>query len=434
MSKFGFDARSSMLEDAAFRPLLDEVEAFIYTTDLDGRYTYANRKVLELLGHPLEYIIGRDIGEFFDLSQDDTLRRHDERVLRHGETIGREERNLIQATGEVRTYWSVKKPLRDAAGQISGMLGISYETTARTRLEDQVHEQNRLLDAVLDNIDALVYMKDSRRRFVYANRRVAEVFGRPVEQIVGRLDADLLPRAVADRFWAQDQQILQTGQRFAGEHTLDDAAGVAHHYWSVVVPWSRPDGTPAIIGFSTDITELHDLKEDLQRQTVTDMLTGVANRRGFYGRAQQAFAHCRARGAPLGLISIDIDHFKRINDRYGHLSGDRVLQEFAARCREALRKEDLCARTGGEEFCIIVPDVDLDATFALAERMRVLVSGCGIGLDIAADTRITASFGVTGMLAGDGDFEALLRRADRALYRAKQAGRNRTCVVADDDA
>jgi diguanylate cyclase (GGDEF)-like protein/PAS domain S-box-containing protein len=432
MTKFGFDARSSMLEDAAFRPLLDEVEAFIYTTDLDGRYTYANRKVLELLGQSLDAIVGRDIGEFFDLSRDDSLRRNDERVLRHGETIAREETNRIQATGEVRSYWSVKKPLRDAAGTISGMLGISYETTERRRLEDKVREQNRLLDAVLDNIDALVYMKDASRRFLYANRRAADAFGRPVEEVVGNLDSNLMPRAAADRFWAQDQQIFQSGERYAGEQTLEDAHGVARHYWSVIVPWSRPDGTPAIIGFSTDITELHDLKEDLQRQAVTDMLTGVANRRGFYAHAQQAFARCRERGVPLGLISIDIDHFKRINDRFGHLAGDQVLHDFAACCQGALRKEDLCARTGGEEFCIILPGVDLDAAFALAERLRALVAERRVG-DVTAGTSITASFGVTGMLAGDADFERLLRRVDRALYQAKQAGRNRTCMVVRDD-
>ncbi len=97
-----------------------------------------------------------------------------------------------------------------------------------------------------------------------------------------------------------------------------------------------------------------------------------------------------------------------------------------------MRKEDLCARTGGEEFAIIVPGVDLDATHALAERMRVLVSECSVGSGSAA-TSITASFGVTGALAADRDFEALLKRADRALYQAKQAGRNRTCVVVRDD-
>jgi diguanylate cyclase (GGDEF)-like protein/PAS domain S-box-containing protein len=430
MPNTGFDATSPTFAENHWRLVLDEVEAFIYTTDLEGRYTFANRMVLELLGHPLEYVLGKDIGEFFDLSKDDSLRENDERVLRHGETIAREEANLIQATGEVRTYWSVKKPLRDAGGVIVGMIGISYEITQRKRLEAKVNEQNKLMDAILDNVDALVYMKDANRRFVYANERVAEVFGRPCAEIIGALDTDLMPREVADRFWEKDLKIFKTGTRQAGEETLVDAAGRSRHYWSVIVPWSSPDGTPAIIGLSTDITELHELKEDLQRQTVTDMLTGAGNRRGLYERARREFARCRRHGIALGLISIDIDHFKQVNDRYGHLAGDRVLREFAACCHGALRSEDLCARTGGEEFSVLSFATDLDATYALAERIRGLVAACLANPD-DPESGITASFGVTCLRDSDGDFEAMFRRADRALYRAKQEGRNRTCVEAD---
>lgn len=421
------DTTAAALVDTPFRRVLDEVDAFIYTTDLEGRYTFANRMVLALLGRPLEYVLGRDIGEFFDLSKDSTLRANDARVLQHGETIAREETNLIQATGEVRTYWSVKKPLRNAAGTIVGMLGISHEITERKRLEGQVRDQNRLLDAILENVDALVYMKDAKRRFVYANERTARAFGRPLAEVIGARDTDLLPADVADRFWAKDQRILESGERHAGEEALVDASGRAHHYWSVIVPWTGPDGTPAVIGLSTDITELHELKEDLRRQTVTDVLTGVANRRGLYERAQQEFAMSRRHGLPLSIISIDVDHFKQVNDRYGHLAGDRVLKDFAAICQRAVRSEDLCARTGGEEFCVLAPATDLAAARALAERMRGLTSQC---LADPADpgSGITASFGVACLYADDPDFEALLRRADRALYRAKQEGRNRTCV------
>jgi PAS domain-containing protein len=93
-------------------------------------------------------------------------------------------------------------------------------------------------------------MKDAERCFVYANERVAEVFGRPLDQIIGSLDTDLLPRDVADRFWEKDQRIFKTGTRHAGEETLVDASGRQRHYWSVSVPWTSPDGTPAIIGLS----------------------------------------------------------------------------------------------------------------------------------------------------------------------------------------
>lgn len=119
------------LSNDSYRLLLDEVGAFVYTTDMVGRYTFANRMVLQLLGHPLDYVVGKDISHFFGDKGNEALRETDERVLRGGETIAREESNLILATGELRTYWSTKKPLRDATGQIIGMIGISHDITEK---------------------------------------------------------------------------------------------------------------------------------------------------------------------------------------------------------------------------------------------------------------------------------------------------------------
>ena len=424
------DARASALTSDWYRQLLDEVGAFVYTTDTHGNYTYANRLVLELLGNPpLDAIIGKAFTDFVDIGEaGDTLRETDRRVLRDGETIAREETNVIHATGESRTYWSIKKPLHDGDGTVIGMLGISHDITEKKRLEDQVKQQKALLDAVLDNLEGLVYVKGANRRFLYANKHLSTVFGQPVESIVGRLDSELMPREVADAFWEKDLQILASGQRYAGEESLVDAAGRLCHYWSVVVPWSGFDGTPALIGLITDITELHALKEELQRQTRTDSLTGIANRRSFFERADLEFARSHRHGVPLSVIAIDIDHFKRINDDYGHPVGDLVLQDFATCCQRMLRTEDLCARTGGEEFFILLPNTTMAAAHAIAERIRVESAACQVSPE-HPQLRITASFGVADMGTADANFGAIFSRADRALYAAKQAGRNRVCLL-----
>lgn len=413
-----------------YRLLLDEVGAFVYTTDLAGNYTYANQLVLELLGnHPLEAVIGKAFTDFVDIGEaGNTLREADRRVLQCGETLAREETNYIHAIGESRTYWSIKKPLRNANGAIIGMLGISHDITERKRLEDKVRQQKELLDAVLDNVQGLVYVKGANRRFLYANKHLATVFGRPVEQIVGRLDSELMPCDVADAFWEKDLHMLATGEHYAGEESFVDAAGRLRHYWSVVVPWSDFDGMPALIGLITDITELHALKEELQRQARSDSLTGIANRRSFFERAELEFGHSRRHDTPLSLIAIDMDHFKRINDEYGHPVGDRVLQGFVQCCQRLLREQDLCARTGGEEFCILLPGTPAEAAYAVAERIRMASAACGFGPEHPA-LRMTASFGVSGIGAGDPHFGTLFSRADRALYTAKQQGRDRTCML-----
>ena len=417
------------------RILLDEVGAFVYTTGKDGRYTYANKLVLELLGQTsLEAVLGKDFADFVDIGEAGaTLRETDLRVLRDGETIAREETNHIHATGETRTYWTIKKPLRDADGIIIGMLGISHDITEKKRLEDRVRRQKELLNAVLDNIEGVVYVKGADRRFRYANRQLSTTFGRPIEEIVGKLDTELMPREVADAWWEKDQQILASGQRYAGEESLVDASGSLRHYWSVVVPSQDFDGAPGLIGLITDITELHALKTELERQTRTDHLTGIANRRSFFERAEDEFSRSRRHGTPLSVLAIDIDHFKRINDEHGHPAGDAVLREFALQCEATLRKEDLCARTGGEEFCILLPDTGIEDALATAERIRALFANHQVSRE-HPQLRITASYGVAGLHPGDADFGALFSRADRALYIAKDAGRDRACMLDPDAA
>ncbi len=428
------DAAQPPANNDAYRQLLDAVGSFVYTTDLAGRYTYANQLVLELLGPGLRLddVLGKSFTDFVDIGEaGDSLRETDHQVLEQGETIAREETNVIHATGESRSYWSIKKPLRDATGAIIGMIGISHDITEKKRLEDQVRQQKELLDTVLDNIDGLVYVKGANRRFLYANRHLAEVFGRPVDEVVGQLDSELMPRDVADAFWEKDAHMLATGERYAGEESLIDAEGRLRHYWSVVVPWPDFNGIPALIGLITDITELHALKEELQRQTRTDSLTGLANRRSFQERAESEFARSRRHAAPLSLVAIDIDHFKRVNDDHGHAVGDRVLQDFASCSQHALREEDLCARTGGEEFCILLPDTDAAAACAIAERIREMTSSCHPCPEHPSLV-ITASFGIACVEPTDTHFGTLFSRADRALYAAKQNGRNRTCLLHAD--
>jgi diguanylate cyclase (GGDEF)-like protein/PAS domain S-box-containing protein len=419
---------------APYRQLLDEVGAFVYTTDLQGHYTYANQLVLNLLGgQPLQAVLGRSFTDFVDIGEAGAaLRETDHHVLVDGQTIAREERNFIHATGELRTYWSIKKPLRNGEGAIIGMIGISHDITEKKLLEDQVRRQKELLDTVLDNIEGLVYVKGANRRFLYANRHLAQVFGRPVEAIIGRLDSELMPPEVADAFWEKDKHMLATGQGYAGEESLVDAEGRLRHYWSVVVPWPDFNGTPALIGLITDITELHALKEELQRQARTDSLTGCANRRSFLEAAAHEVSRSRRQGAALSQIAIDIDHFKHINDNYGHLVGDHVLQDFSACCRSALRDIDVFARTGGEEFCILLPGTDATAAQAIAERIRTLTGDCHPCPEHPA-LRVTASFGVASLRRDDPDFQALFARADRALYAAKDQGRDCT-VVLDESA
>ncbi|HET6433054.1 diguanylate cyclase [Dyella sp.] len=167
----------------------------------------------------------------------------------------------------------------------------------------------------------------------------------------------------------------------------------------------------------------------LHRMAMTDPLTGVANRRRLAQLGQLALEHARGMGEPLSLIALDVDHFKRVNDSYGHPVGDQVLIRLAAVCQHALRQVDHLGRMGGEEFVVILPGSDAAAACLVAERLRREVRALALN-DLAPGLTVSISLGVAEAEPTDADLEQLIARADEALYRAKDHGRNRVDVAA----
>ena len=166
----------------------------------------------------------------------------------------------------------------------------------------------------------------------------------------------------------------------------------------------------------------------LQTLVNVDALTGAMSRRHFLELAEREGERATRSGLPLSILAIDIDHFKVVNDTYGHACGDRVLQSFVSRCLSQLRATDLLGRLGGEEFAILLPDSDLTSTLAVAERIRRNVSIEPIAFS-TGNTTVTVSIGVAQRRPGALDVHALLAGADEALYDAKRSGRDRIEVA-----
>ena len=166
--------------------ILNSVEAYIYTKDLAGKYTYANQEVLALFGKTLAEVVGHGDEEFFDLSLSVKLKENDRKVISQGIKVVSEESNYIKSLNEIRIYRVVKKPIFDDEGVITGMCGISTDITSERKIQQRAEEQKHLLDTILNNINAHVYMKDSERTFLYVNSQVAELFGDSAKNIIGK--------------------------------------------------------------------------------------------------------------------------------------------------------------------------------------------------------------------------------------------------------
>ena len=164
--------------------------------------------------------------------------------------------------------------------------------------------------------------------------------------------------------------------------------------------------------------------EEVFRLSTTDGLTQVWNRRYFMEQLGRELGRARRYKRPLSLILLDLDHFKKINDRYGHLAGDLVLKQLATVLRTNLRQEDVIGRFGGEEFTVLLPELDREGALQLAEKLRRLIEGSRFPFEQDA-IEVTVSLGVSSVTAEGGEVDDLLRAADARLYEAKRGGRNR---------
>ncbi|MDA8164522.1 MAG: diguanylate cyclase [Desulfobacteraceae bacterium] len=182
-------------------------------------------------------------------------------------------------------------------------------------------------------------------------------------------------------------------------------------------------------GIFHDITERKELELRLRSMATTDELTGAYNRRMFDEILCKQMSRAERQGEPLSMVMLDIDHFKKINDNFGHVAGDEVLRSLAALLRENIRDMDFFARWGGEEFIILLPATPPEAARHLAERLRHIVAGHGFG----QVGPVTISLGVARYRQGE-PREALLRRADESLYDAKRTGRNKVVMAGGERA
>lgn len=234
---------------------------------------------------------------------------------------------------------------------------------------------------------------------------------------IGQIEMDSVSRALFRRILARDRRVSELEVRLSmpdgtQRDVLLSAATV------------KAGGVESVVISGIDISARKAVEARLERLATTDSLTGVANRSHFFDRAEGEIKRAARIRAPLSVLMIDLDHFKRINDEFGHAVGDAALVEFAHQCGRALRDSDILARYGGEEFVALLRDTDAQGAIAAAERLREAAAAVELPGGSAA-RRLSVSIGVAAALQGETEIDPALARADEALYRAKASGRDR---------
>lgn len=184
-----------------------------------------------------------------------------------------------------------------------------------------------------------------------------------------------------------------------------------------------------MVGLRRLFDHLRAQEAEMTRQAHTDFLTGLHNRRSFFEQGEREWVRSMRHGSDMAVLMLDIDFFKAVNDRHGHQAGDEVLQGLSRMCQQNIRSIDLAGRLGGEEFAILLPETGPVRAREVAERLRTAVSAHPMPVAAGHAIPITISIGVASLHADHADLQALLQAADRALYAAKTAGRNRVCLA-----
>ncbi len=297
--------------------------------------------------------------------------------------------------------------------------------------------QSIAVETIFDELSDAVLICDTRRRVVCANPAVERVFGYRPEELLGKKTVMLFAdKAEFKRQGRLRLKLEPLGER--GAYTIDYCRKDGTSFPGETVLGALRSSDAAVIGYLGIIRDISErvaaeqallaARKQLEQLALTDELTGIANRRHFTSVAHFQFAQAARYRMPLSLIIIDIDHFKRINDRFGHEAGDRVLQALCEACRPLIRQSDLLGRIGGEEFAILLPHTGRRAAFTLGKRLNMVFPN--IALDYGeARLAFTASLGIATLGKADTNVEALMRRADRALYSAKQGGRDQAIAA-----
>lgn len=320
----------------------------------------------------------------------------------------------------------------DARGQWQTQVMLR-DVTDRRDAEARLAGSEQRLRLITNNVPALIAYLDREHRFVFANETYADWFGIRPESLIGQTFGERFgeaPYAACKPFM---DEALNTGRRTSLERE-SDRDGRTRHLRSTYVPHRASDGS--IIGLyelTMDVSESKAVETQFRQLARVDHLTGLPNRRQFEDKLGEALARANREGLILAVACVDIDHFKTVNDTWGHACGDAVLKEFARRLRDAVRTTDAVARLGGDEFVVILEQLRNEDEAALVAGKIAAAMQVPIVLPEGAATA-TASIGVGLLLveAGVSEPGEMLATADAALYDAKHAGRNtyriRRCV------
>jgi len=411
--------------ESELRLIMDNVPARVAYIDRDYRYRFLNRHNEEWLGMRRSEVDGRTVADVVGEARYRQMKPMLDRVL--AGAVLSVEQMFAQPSGEERWEAVHYAPNRDAAGEVIGIYAVHTDIHDQKRNEDALRRANWMLSSHIDNTPLAVLEWDRDFRLVRWSPQAERLFGWRADEVLGMpidgnpllhaADRDAVAELLARLMSGAEPRAtgLTRNMRMDGEtiwcewyHSclLDDAGNIV-----------------SILSFVQDVSLRIRAEERLQHMATRDALTGLPNRVLLQERLVQAIAQAKRNGRRVGVLFIDLDRFKNVNDTLGHRIGDELLKEVSRALSHALREVDLLARLGGDEFMVVVEDFEEPAT--LGRIAQKLLDAVAHPFRIEEhDIYVTSSIGISVYPDDADDPEQLLKHADVAMYRSKELGRN----------
>lgn len=422
------------------RAVLDVLPDHIYVKDLEGRYLLVNEAGLrERRIATLHEIAGKTAYDLVPREVAQRMSAEDRSVIENGQPlVNREARTEFAglAGGDSGPRWHIttKIPLRDARGRVVGVIGVNRDISHRKRAELALRESEETFRAIFEQAAVGITVVSPELRYLRVNNRFCEMLGYTREELLSMSLPELTAPEERDEAVDYRRRLLAgaaPGQELR-ERQLVHKDGSRIWVALATALVRAEDGAPRyFVSALQDISEakraaaaLRESEERFRHLAHYDVLTRLPNRALFYDRLKQGLAQAARNRWTLGVMLVDLDRFKQVNDTLGHAAGDTLLSQVGARLAGSVRAGDTAARLGGDEFAVMLSTLSAPRDAGVVAQKIIGCFEAPFRI-LGDDVSTSASVGIA-LYPGDGtDLEALVRNADVAMYRAKAAGRNR---------
>jgi len=420
------------LESAAkhYEAIIQSSEDAIVSKSLDGIVTSWNPGAEAMFGYIADEMIGKSMHILLPKDREDEEDAILER-LKQGEKIAPFETVRLGKDGtEVHVSVTIS-PIRGSSGEIIGASKIARDITERKRQETALQESEERFRSTFDAAAIGMALVNLEGRFIRVNAALCHIVGYTEEELTQKTFQDITHPDDLETDLALIYELL-AGARQSYQMEKRYVKKDGRVIWILLSGSAVRDSAGKVLYFVGQIQDINERKvllDRLERQAQQDYLTGLYNRRFFLEQGETELARAQRYDNELSLFMLDIDHFKAINDTYGHATGDAALLELSHVLRETLRSVDIIGRWGGEEFVILLPETDAQEAAEIAERLREAVEHAKVTPATGLPLHFTVSIGIATLKEKDANIDVLLNYADEALYQAKNTGRNKVCVA-----